>query len=256
MLEWTPNKALVFSDDERGVLKNIKTNYGVAGEAWVRWMVTHQTECAEMWQRVHAKLKARMEFDDDERYWHTGCTSIITAAVLMGPKYANILAVPIEGVTEALYDMVKKARGVLRRNVRTAEDVLNAYTRDNYGSFIVIRKMEGKSLLATWGDGRDTRDTSITRSKVLGRIEHATLQPGYVEYFIEEQLLKQHCVSMSFGYTDFKKQLEAQFKVTYTKKDMLARTNGPTMRVNVMHVSRPADSVDEDKLSVDDPEAG
>jgi hypothetical protein len=256
MLEWTPNQALKWTDEDREVLKHIKSNYGVAGEAWVRWMVKNQEVCAEMWRRTHERVKQEFEFVDDERYWHAGCTNILTAAILTGPKYANLLNVPVHGVLEALKELVKNARGVLRRNVRTAEDVLNAYTRDNYGSFIVIRKMEGKSLLATWGDGRDTRDTSITRSKVLGRIEHATLQPGYVEYFIEEQLLKQHCVSMSFGYTDFKKQLEAQFKVTYTKKDMLARTNGPTMRVNVMHVSRPADSVDEDKLSVDDPEAG
>ena len=60
---------------------------------------------------------------------------------------------------------------------------------------------------------------------------------------------------MSFGYADFKKQMEAQFKVTYTKKDMLAKTNGPSMRVNVMHITRPADSIDEDSLPMGPAEA-
>jgi hypothetical protein len=256
MLEWTPNVALQWTDDERKVLKLIKENYGVAGEAWVRWLVRNQDLAQEMYRRIYAKLKVKMEFSDDERYWHAACTEIATAGVLLGPKFANLLQVPLDGVIDALDVLVKKARGVLRRSVRTAEDVLNAYTRDNYGGFIVVRKMEGKSILATWGDGSDTKDTSITRSKVLGRIEHNTLQPGFVEYFIEEQLLKQHCVSMSFGYADFRKQLEATFKVTYTKKDMLAKTNGPSMRVNVMHISRPADTLDEDQLSLGQAEKG
>jgi hypothetical protein len=256
MLEWTPNVALQWTDAERRVLKQIKENYGVAGEAWVRWLVTHQAEAQEMYRRVHERIKGKMEFSDDERYWHAACTEVITAGILLGPKYANLVTVPVEGVTEALETLVRKARGVLRRNTRTAEDVLNAYTRDNYGSFIVVRKLEGKSILTTWGDGSDTRDTSLTRSKVLGRIEHNTLQPGFVEYFIEEQLLKQHCVSMSFGYADFRKQMEATFKVVYVKKDMLAKTNGPSMRVNVMHISRPANSIDEDSLPVGPAAAG
>ena len=31
---------------------------------------------------------------------------------------------------------------------------------------------------------------------------------GYVEYYIEEQLLKAHCVAMNFGYADFKDQIK------------------------------------------------
>ena len=257
-LEWTPTKPLQWSDEERVILKSIKNNYGVAGETWVRWLVRNQDVAAEMMRRVHEHLKVDMEFTDDERYWHTGCTEVVAAAVLLGPKYANILTVPVKGIMAALKELVLRARGVMRRSVRTAEDVLNAYTRDNYGGFVVLWKAEGpgNKLLAKWGDGGDTVDRSLTRTKVLGRIEHNTLQEGYTEYFIEEQLLKQHCVSMSFGYADFKAQLEKQFRVAYVKKDMLAKTNGPAMRVNVMHISRRTDEIDADQLSLVKPEAG
>lgn len=257
MLEWTPNQALQWADEEREALKLIKTNYGVAGEAWVRWLVKNQDACAEMWRRTHERVKAEFEFSDDERYWHAGCTSVLVAAILTGPKYANLINVPVNGVLGALKDLVNNARGVLRRSVRTAEDVLNAYTRDNYGSFVVLWKTGDKRILSAWGTG-DTVEKSITRNKVLGRIEHNTLQNGFVEYFIEEQLLKQHCVSMSFGYADFKKQLEAKvgWHVSYTKKDMLSKTNGPNMRVNVMHISRRADDIDENELPLVHPEAG
>lgn len=263
MLEWTPTVPLVWTDEEREIIKGIKQNYGVAGEAWVRWMVTHQEDIKQMLKRVHDRLKTVMDFSDDERYWHAACTEVVTAAILLGPKYAGLLSLPIEGITAALKELVENARKNMKRGLRTAEDVLNAYTRDNYGSFIIIRKNEDKRILASWGSG-EMVDRSTTRSKVLGRVEHDTINVGQIEYFLEEQLLKQHCVSMSFGYADFKKKIAAQYAVNYVKKDLLAKTNGPSMRVNVMHISRQANEADtmlnedgsimhgdEDELSLD-----
>lgn len=253
MLEWTPNVAIQWADGDRPILKNIKSNYGVAGEAWVRWLVTHQEEAQEVVAKVHERLKEVMGFVDDERYWHAACTTTVAAAILTGPKHANILNAPVKGIVDALHELVDKARGTLRKNVRTAEDVLNAYTREYYGNFIVIRKGTDRKILAGWGSG-ETIDASITKSKVLGRVEQEVLADGYVEYFLEEQLLKQHCVSMSFGYADFKAQLEAMWpgNVHYTKKDMLSRTNGPGMRVNVMHITRRKEALHENTVSVDD----
>jgi len=76
----------------------------------------------------------------------------------------------------------------------------------------------------------------------MGRIEHGSTHPDYIEYFIEEQLLRKHCASMSFGYADFKSKMEkAQkangYEVRFgVKKDMLARTDGPSLRATCMHL--------------------
>ena len=260
MLEWTPNVKLTWTREEAEVLKKLKHNYGVAGEAWVRWMVRNQDIIPDVVRMVHKRLKEKFHFTDDERYWHAGCTTTISAALMIssgsfrGRPYAGILDVAIEPLLHALKEIIDKARGVIKHNVRTAEDVLNAYIRDNYGGFIVIKKVEGK-ILAQWSDG-DTVDKSITRTKVLGRVEHGISRPGYRDFFIEEGLLKQHCVNMNFGYTDFRDQLAAVFAVSFIKKDMLARTSGPNMRVNVMHICRPEDDLDASDLPVDEPKAG
>ena len=235
MLEWNPNIKLSWTPKEREVLLDIKRHYGVAGEAWVRWLTKHREVAQEVVAKTHAHLKKVMNFDDDERYWHAGCTIIVASAILLRRDYANILDVEVQKVINALKLVVDKARGIIRGSVRTAEDVLNAYTGDNYGSFIIIKKADGR-LLAAWGDGESV-DKSLTRSKVLGRVEHGTLADGFREYYIEEQLLKKHCVSMSFSYDEFKKQMEKMFRVKYTKKDMLGKTNGPVMRVNAMHIT-------------------
>ena len=255
MLEWTPHVKLKFTTEERKTLLDIKRNYGVAGEAWVRWLAVNQKTAEEIVRKVHIHLKKVMNFNDDERYWHTGCTTTVAAAILLRKEYSGILDVEINKVINALKGLVEKARGVIKTSVRSAEDVLNAYIGDNYGSFIVLKKVEGR-ILAAWGDNGDIVDRSTTKSKVLGRVEHGLMSPGYREFYIEEQLLKKHCVSMSFGYDEFKAQMEELFTCKYVKKDMLSRTNGPAMRVNTMHITFREEVFDGNNISVGEVKAG
>ena len=250
MLEWNPNVKLEWTPQEREILLEMKHNYGIAGEAWIRWLTKNQHIAEQVVKKTHKHLKKVLNFDDDERYWHAGCTVIVAAAVLLRRDYAGIIDVEVQKIIDALRVLVEKARGIIRGSVRTAEDVLNAYTGDNYGSFIIIKKAEGR-LMAAWGDGESV-DKSLTRSKVLGRVEHGTLADGFREYYIEEQLLRKHCVSMSFSYDDFKKQMEKMFRVKYSKKDMLGKTNGPSMRVNAMHITFEEEQFNGNNLSVGD----
>jgi hypothetical protein len=54
---------------------------------------------------------------------------------------------------------------------------------------------------------------------------------------------------MSFGYADFKRQLESMFAVSHMqKKDLMAKTKGPQMRVSVLKVTRKVD--DEEVASL------
>ena len=255
MLEWCPHKKLIWNSEERKTLLEIKRNYGVAGEAWVRWLAVNQKTAEEIVRKVHIHLKKVFNFNDDERYWHAGCTTTVAAAILLRKEYSGILDVEINKVINALKGLVEKGRGIIKNSVRSAEDVLNAYIGDNYGSFIVLKKVEGR-ILAAWGDNGDIVDRSTTKSKVLGRVEHGLLTPGYREFYIEEQLLKKHCVSMSFGYDEFKAQMEELFTCKYVKKDMLSRTNGPAMRVNTMHITFRDEVFDGNNLSLGEAKAG
>jgi hypothetical protein len=133
---------------------------------------------------------------------------------------------------------------------RSAEDVLNAFTRDNYGQFVVIRQSNG-ALLAALGSGQEI-DQTVTRSKVMGRVEHGINKKNHVEYFIEEQVLKTHCVALSFGYDAFKKQIQATpgYAVGFERKDMMAKTRGPQMRVRTICISRPAEEDPHDAAAL------
>jgi hypothetical protein len=249
MLEWNPAKELSFEQSDRETLKLLSKNYGVAGEAWVRWLVKNYETAEDVWRRVHERMRTEIKFSDEERYWHAGCTSAIAAAILIGSRYANLLDVPVKALVDALRDLVERARMAHKRSVRTAEDILNAYTREFYGKFVVIRADAAGQLIADLG--KDLQGKTSTKNTVMGRIEHGIRNTNYVDYFIEETLLRRHCASMSFGYEDFKRQMEgmqkapANFVIKYGRKDLLAKTDGPVMRVPVMHISIPKSSVDE-----------
>jgi hypothetical protein len=249
MLEWTPTKELTFSAQERTILRRVSSNYGVAGEAWVRWLVKNYSTAETVWHKVHERLRSVLNFADEERYWHAGCTSAVAAAILLGPKYANLLTVPVEALVKSFGELIESARIAHKKSVRTAEDILNTYTREFYGKFVVLRFDSAGQLVADLG--KDLQGKTSTKNTVMGRIEHGTHDSKYVEYFIEESVMRRHCASMSFGYADFKRQLEGMqrdphnFVVRYGRKDLLARTDGPAMRVNVIHISIPKESLNE-----------
>jgi len=250
MLEWSPHDKLIWTPEERRVVMDIKHHYGVAGEAWVRWIVRNTDKVKDVMGQVHKHLRKVMNFTDDERYWHAGCTTTVSAAILLRSEYSGILDVEINKVIAALKKLVDNARGVMRASVRTAEDVLNSYIENFYGNFVVLKKEEDGRVLSKWTGEGDITDRSLTRTKVLGRVEIGIQHPDYREFFIQESMLQKHCSDMSFGYDEFKTQIAQLYKVTYIKKNMLAKTNGPVMRVNAMHMSLPEEAFDGDKLSV------
>ena len=140
-------------------------------------------------------------------------------------------------IIEALKRRIVHMRNNIKGNKRSAEDVLNGFIREYWGKFVIINYGEKGGLSAAMGDG-SMIDRATTKANVMGRVENG-VTPGCKDFYIEERLLRSFCSSMSFGYSDFKKQMEKLYTVTYMpKKDMMAKTNGPQMRVGTMKISR------------------
>lgn len=241
MLEWTPETVLQWAPEEEEIVKALNANYGVAGEKYVRWLVQNADVARDVVDKTLRKIKHDWRMTGDERFWAAGCAADIAGAILASSKYADIIDLPIDMIMRSFRNMVEKARKVVRAGARSAEDILNAFTRENYGSFVVVKQSDG-SILAALGNG-ETIDQTITRSKVMGRVEHGIAKKGFVEYYVEEHVMRAHCVAMSYGYEAFKRALEATpgLIVGYERKDMMARTRGPHMRVRAMRISRRAE---------------
>lgn len=249
LLEFAMNDVLKWEQHEIEIVKTLHKNYAIAGHMLVEYMVQDVSMLRSMVPEFVEQMYTHMRATNDERFWMAGIGANVAAAVLLSNKHANIVDIPLEPVLEAYSDSIKYMRTAIKAGVRTAEDVLNGYTSKYFGSLVIVKFHDKNSVAAELGNG-DAIDASTTRSNVMGRIEHG-VTPGYTDYYIEERLLKTYCSTMSFGYADFKRQLEGMFSVTHMpKKDMMAKTRGPQMRVSVLRISRRVDEENLDQLSL------
>jgi len=236
VLELTLTNTLTWDDHERDAIVSLSQNYGVVGPHYAKWLSQNALEAQKLYKKIEKHIRMEFRSPDDERFWTAGCTSCIAGAVAMGGKHMGLIDLPVERIIRVFRNLVFKSRETVQSSKRTVEDVLNSYTREFYGKFVVIKAVDG-TLAATLGDG-GVIDETISRSEIAGRVEHG-LTPGYIDYVIEENLLKSYCASMSFGYADFKKQIERLYRVTYGKTDLMKKTRGPQMRVNAIRISMP-----------------
>lgn len=249
LLEMIFDTPMTWQPHEVDLIRSLPLHYGTAGERWVEWLVRNVAVAEEMVRKVQRKVFLDFNASNDERFWVAGVSAIIAAAILINSKHADIIDIPTQPIIERLKELITRSRTVVRASVRTAEDVLNAYTREHYGRFVVLRWVDG-AFQATYGE-RGVVDESLTRTQVFGRVEHG-VTPGYVNYYIEEQLLKSYCSSMSFGYADFKRDIAAQYVVDYGKRDLLSKTKGPQMRVNAICIRRPESQATEFNEAAED----
>jgi hypothetical protein len=189
---------------------------------------------------MYAEYKA----PNDERFWMAGIGCAIAAGIIMNGEHAKIAEFPLVEIIESYRKRLTIQRASIKGGYRSAEDVLNAFVQEYQGKFVVVRFGEKAGPLAHLGDGSMV-DRNTTRAEVMGRVEHG-VTAGHVDFYIEERMLKSFCSNMSFGYSNFKRQLEDQFTVTYvSKKDMMSKTSAPPMRVSAMKISRTITDVDE-----------
>ena len=139
---------------------------------------------------------------------------------------------------------IELQRACIKGGKRTAEDVLNAYIQEYQGKFVVVKYGERASPAAMFGDGT-TIGRGTTRAEVMGRAEHG-ITHKCVDFFIEERLMRAFCSNMSFAYNTFKADIAKHFVVNFvSKKDMMAKTEGPPMRVATIRISMPTDSIED-----------
>ena len=245
LLEFILTKELSWEAHEIEIIKSLQHNYAVAGHMMAEYMAKNVDELKSLVPNSVAQMYKTFNATNDERFWMAGVGAVVSAGIIFSK--AGIAKIPMQHIIDAYKKIVKIARGNIKSSARGAEDVLNSYTRENFGHFIVVRH-SSTGILAELGGG-GVVDPTTTRSNIMGRVEHG-FTPDHVDYFIEESLLKAYCSSMSFGYADFKRQLGAVYTVSHiSKKDMTARTQGPQMRVSVLKISRRITDFDDETLN-------
>lgn len=249
MIEITMDDQIPMSEEDANLYGELRNNYGLAGYKFIKWIVQNQTEALQILNTTKTHLRKYFDMDSHERFWHSGISTMIAGAIIASPKYADVVELPIQRLVDEGHKWVRHMRGTVTSNKRTAADVMNAFVRENYGQFVIIRK-RGTELTAALGIG-EIVDESLARGAVRGRIEHG-FTPGIVSIYIERATLNSHCHAMSYNSAAFKKELSKKYTVVDNiKKQLLANTKVRSIRTNVVRIDLP-----EDDLLVEDLDDG
>ena len=68
--------------------------------AWARWLVQNQDKAQQAVVEALEGWRERLHAPDEERFWTAGAASAIAALTLLGPRHANIIAIPMQPIFE------------------------------------------------------------------------------------------------------------------------------------------------------------
>lgn len=241
-LEWNLPRGweIEWEQHERDILPLLDANFGVAGREWIKWLVMNQETAARVWKEVEKRWREVSASNDTERFWTTSIVSLIASAILISPQYANILNIPASPLEKHWLQVINSMRKVIDSNRRTALDILQAYTREFAPNIVLFQQ----SLLLSH---LNMSASSSVKGAVRGRAERDVV-PGMVDYYIEIKMLKVHCAKMNQSFLEFQKELMLVADVSECRRDLLAGTRGPTMRVNCLKITCSDDLMENGRL--------
>lgn len=256
LLELVMEKPLELAQDEIALVKGLHHNCGHLGPLYVQYLVDNFELVNSLCNQTSTELYKHLNATNDERFWMAGISSAMTAGILLGKKYSGLLPLPLKRILAVFERMLQGMREHTRQGERNAVDILNMFIRENYGNFVSITYIDRK-VSVTEGVKEITDDSrSLARNRVMGRVERG-LAKGMVDVFIEERVMRAFCATKSFGYSDFKRQIERTYPTRYLKKNLTSKTQGPEMRVSAICITQPdSDFVEdagqkEDQVSLD-----
>jgi hypothetical protein len=232
LLEITFDRDLNLDEVSKSLLfDTLPVNYGVAGETYAKWLVNNVDTARDVVKATYTELFTNFEAVGDERFWIAGCACILAGVRLASKRYANIVDIPTGKVAAFLLGVVENMRLETGRMKRTPDDVLNEFTKRNYGKLVLVDNRMARIAGIEVAETMDRRD-------LCGRVERG--RDGYIHYFIAEKELKAFCSSLSYGYTEFKRDLSKDGPVGFTHRNILAGTRGPTLTIRCLHVRQKA----------------
>jgi hypothetical protein len=234
-LEWRSERRIEFTTEEREVISTLQQNYGTAGPAFARWLVNNQDVAREMYAKVTQNWRNEIQASDAERFWVAGPASIITATILLGPKYANLCQIDPREIAKVFREIIAYTRVVMKETTVTASDMLNAFTREHNGELVKIAP--SSNGIAVFGNGTVVKPDSA-KGRIAGRVEHE-MRKGWIDYYIDIPTLRRFCSARNWSYIDLKRELMHHATVREVRRDLLAGTNGARLHVTCLHVAYP-----------------
>lgn len=188
LLEIGVHDSLVLSKDEEATLGSLNQNFGLVGLRYMEWVLKHQAEVRERFNKVNEVLRSVGDFRGAERYWLNGVCVMLTGCDIL--RDAGIIDLPTDVLLTTAVSYVQASRKQATESKTTASEVLQKFLAQNYGRLVIVEKRNSAMLYKM---GREEyKDESLARNDILGRFERGVTQ-GHVTLYVLRTALATFC---------------------------------------------------------------
>ena len=193
--EISPNNLISTEDGKRLFDRQLKENYGHAGEIYIKWLVNNLEEAVSTVLKIQAKIDSELKLTPPERFW-----SAVAACNITGGLIANSLNLADYDM-KAIYAFCCNTIQGMREEIKTpAEDatvVVGEYINRHMQNILVVKADIDKRTVAS------SMPTLEPRGELLIRYE-----PDTKQMFLVTSKFKSDCVERQINYKDTLRELK------------------------------------------------
>jgi hypothetical protein len=193
--EISPNNLISTEDGKRLFDRQLKENYGHAGEIYIKWLVNNLEEAVATVLKIQAKIDSELKLTPPERFW-----SAVAACNITGGLIANSLNLADYDM-KAIYAFCCNTIQGMREEIKTpAEDatvVVGEYINRHMQNILVVKADIDKRTAAS------SMPTLEPRGELLIRYE-----PDTKQMFLVTSKFKSDCVERQINYKDTLRELK------------------------------------------------
>ena len=210
LFEYTiaPNNVISTEDGKRLFDRQLKENYGHAGDIYIQYLVNNLEEVVQAILNIQDKIDKELRLTPPERFW-----SAVAACNLAGGLVAKRIGLHDYDM-KAIYDWTTTAIKGMREEIKPPSDNIDSVIGD-----YINRHMQNILVVNDDVDSRSTAKPLPTlepRNDLLIRYEPDTK----MMYFVTKEF-KKDCVEQQINYKDALKELkEKGFYQGYINKHM------------------------------------
>lgn len=123
--------------DNQRIMRRLPVQYGTAGDAYIRYVVTHQDDIEDMIAETEVMFRERSGLGNADRFWIYMCTRLIVALRLA--RELNILSYDPDVFVEYLLAKVEENRAVVSQLRVSVDTALAMFLNSTVGNRLVVK---------------------------------------------------------------------------------------------------------------------
>lgn len=203
-LDKTTTEYARFGGEHQAITNELIANhYGVIGEEWIRWVITHRGEIKTKLVDVGTKMRTAMYGGNasKERFYYDLATMMLVGGYFA--KKLGYIDFDLNNLKRWIIKHVAKLRAISTENNSTPEDLFAHLMSDMNGKLLVTNRFDGSDLRSA---NTAEMDQANVRGVIEGRVVNGT-EDERSRVYIAIRAVTAWCAKNGVQYTKFKREL-------------------------------------------------